>query len=103
MNRLDEMSPDERRDLEKKKNELDRLFQAVYHTPAGKQMFNLMHKQFVEVVIAHPGEGIDQIYSRQGKADVVRMMFQAVHDADDYRDRELKLDEIRKEAEASSK
>ena len=63
------------------KQSIDKIFSDVYHTPAGKLMFEHLIERFVDIQIAHPGDDLSQIFSRQGKADLVRMMLQAVNES----------------------
>ena len=68
------------KDLEGK-HSIDKIFMDVYNTSAGRVMFGFLRERFVDIQIAHPGDGLPEIFTRQGKADLVRMMEQAIADA----------------------
>ncbi len=81
---FDELEPDIEQELDEElagKHRIDKIFLDVYNTDAGKVMFEFLRERFVELQIARPGDSIADIYTRQGKADLVRMMEQAIEDA----------------------
>lgn len=81
VNDFDELNEKLLDDALAKKQEIDKIFLDVWNTPSGKKMFELLEERFVNRSIANVGDGIDQVFYRQGQADVVKQMRQSVEDA----------------------
>ena len=59
-------------EMARKKEEIDKIFLDVWNTKEGRRMIEYLKERYVDVSIARLGDTEQEVYYRQGKADLIR-------------------------------
>ena len=70
-------------DIDKKAEEIDKIFLDVFSKPEGERMLEYLKERYLDNDIAYPHDDLIQIGIRQGKATLIRDIIRAIQRAKD--------------------